>query len=148
MIKGIFSRQRTTKPTNNKINFLDMPKKIYTQIKLPREQPNSCMSCPCLGAIPKHERRKGSQETLVCLATHHAMSARLARSKASDHDSKHPLKRSCDADWDRWQADPYFGSYPIRMVDISKYRDPFVRDYLEFHIIFHETRGRKPNGTE
>ena len=126
-----------------------MPKKIYSQIKLPRVQPNCCMDCPLLGQIPKHERQFGSQETLVCLATHHAMSTRIARSKASEHTTKHPLKRSCDGEWERWQMEPYFGSIPIRITDISKYRDAFVRDFLEFTIIFHERRGRKPkDGTE
>ena len=60
-----------------------MPKKIYTKIKLPRVQPNSCMDCPLLGEIPKEERQPGTQENLVCLGTHYAMSARAARSKAS-----------------------------------------------------------------
>ncbi len=121
-----------------------MPKKIFKLIKIPREQPDSCMNCPLLGEIPKSERPKGSQETLVCLATQHAMSARFARSKASEHTIKHPLNRFCDSDWERWLSEPYYGNYPIRMVDISKYRDPFVRNYLEFRIIFNEKRGRKP----
>ena len=125
------------------INFSDMPKKIYTQVKLPREKPDCCMNCPLLGEIPKYERKPGSQETLVCLATHHAMSIRLAKSKASEHTTKHPLHRPCDMEWERWIADPYYGSYPVRMMDISKYRDPFIRNYLEFRIIFHDKRGRK-----
>ena len=120
-----------------------MPKKIFSQVRLPRVQPDCCMDCPLLGEIPKSERQPGTQENLVCLGTHYAMSARAARSKASEHNTKHPLKRSCDGDWDRWQETPYFGNIPIRMSDISKYRDPFTRNYLEFSIIFPSQRGRK-----
>lgn len=121
-----------------------MPKKIFTPIKLPKLQPDCCMDCPLLGLIPKEEREFGSQETLVCLATHHAMNARIARSKKSEHTPKHPLKRYCDNDWDRWQLEPYFGNYPIRVVDLSRYRDSFIREFIEFRIIFHSDRGRKP----
>ena len=110
-----------------------MPKKIFSQVRLPRVQPDCCMDCPLLGEIPKAERQPGTQENLVC----------LGRSKASGHNTKHPLKRSCDGDWDRWQETPYFGNIPIRMSDISKYRDPFTRNYLEFSIIFPSQRGRK-----
>jgi hypothetical protein len=120
-----------------------MPKRIFTHVKLPITQPDNCFGCPLLGQIPKHERQFGSQETFVCLATHHAMSARIARSRASEHTTKHPLKRPCDTNWERWQLEPYFGKFPVRMVDVNKYRDPFVRDNLEFHIIFHDPRGRK-----
>ncbi len=121
-----------------------MPKKIFNQVKIPKLQPDCCMDCPLLGEIPKEERPKGTQENLVCLGTHFAMSARAARSKSSNHDTKHPLKRSCDEDWDRWHQTPYFGNIPIRVIDISRYRDPFVRNYLEFRIIFPSSRGRKP----
>lgn len=106
-------------------------------------QPNSCMDCPLLGEIPKEERQRGNQHTLVCLGTHYAMSARIARSKASEHDTKHPLQRSCDTDFNRWQEEPYYGEIPVRQIDISRYRDPFIRNYLEFRIIFPDNRGRK-----
>ena len=74
---------------------------------------------------------------------HYAMNARIARSKKSEHTPKHPLKRYCDNDWERWQSEPYFGNYPVRLVDLSRYRDLFVREVMEFKIIFHD-RGRKP----
>ena len=120
-----------------------MPKKIFSKVQLPRVQQDCCMDCPLLGEIPKEERQRGTQENLVCLGTHYAMSARAARSKASEHDTKHPLKRSCDGEWERWHHPPYFGAIPIRIIDINKYRDPFTRNFLEFHIIFPSQRGRK-----
>lgn len=121
-----------------------MPKKIYNKIKLPILQPDCCMDCPLLGEIPQEERQRGTQENLVCLGTHYAMSARAARSKASEHDTKHPLKRSCDGEWERWHQIPYYGEIPVRAIDINKYRDSFTRNYLEFRIIFPSQRGRKP----
>ena len=124
-----------------------MPKKVYTKVKLSRIQPDCCMDCPLLGEIPKEEKQKGSQANLVCLGTHYAMSARAAKSKASEHDTKHPLKRPCDGEWERWLEAPYFGEIPIRTIDISRYRDPFVRNFMEFRIIFPEKRGRKPKET-
>ena len=120
-----------------------MPKKIFKKVKLSLAQPNCCMECPLLGVIPKEERQPGTQENLVCLGTHYAMSSRAARSKASDHDTKHPLKRSCDLEWERWHQAPYFGEIPIRCIDINRYRDPFERNFLEFRIIFPSQRGRK-----
>lgn len=121
-----------------------MPKKLFSKVKLPIEKPDRCMDCPLLGEIPKEEKQKGNQANLVCLGTQMAMSARAARSKASEHDTKHPLKRPCDGEWERWLQPPYFGNIPIRAIDISRYRDPFVRNFLEFRIIFPEKRGRKP----
>ena len=121
-----------------------MPKKIFKQVKLPMQQPDRCMDCPLLGMIPAVEREFGSQETLVCLATHHAMNARIARSKASEHTAKHPLKRWCDDDWERWQQEPMYGNFPIRITDYGRYRDLFVRECMEFQIIFHSKRGPKP----
>lgn len=123
-----------------------MVKKIFENVILPIEQPDCCMECPLLGQIPKDERKFRSQETLVCLATHHAMNARIARSKKSNHTTKHPLKRLCDGDWDRWQAKPLSGRFPIRVVDMIRYRESFVREFLPLmpmRIIFHDHRRRK-----
>lgn len=121
-----------------------MPKKCFIKVKLPGDKPDCCFCCPLLGEIPKEERQgNGSQAILVCLGTEYAMSVRAARSKASDHDSKHPLKRPCDQDWERWMDSPYFGELPIRTQDMSRYRDPFVRNHLQFRIKFPEKRGPK-----
>ena len=120
-----------------------MPAKPFKDVKLPPEQPDCCNDCPLLGLIPQHERKFGSQETLVCLGTRHALNARICRSRASDHDTKHPLHRPCDEDWERWHEDPYFGQLPVRKIDISRYRDPWERSQ-QLPIIFHEKRGPKP----
>lgn len=120
-----------------------MPAKPFKDVKLPPEQPDCCNDCPLLGLIPQHERKFGSQETLVCLGTRHALNARICRSRASDHDTKHPLHRPCDEDWDRWHEDPYFGQLPVRKIDLSRYRDPWERSQ-QLPIIFHEKRGPKP----
>jgi hypothetical protein len=120
-----------------------MPAKPFKQVELKPQQPDCCLECPLLGQIPPGERKPKSQETLVCLGTRHALNARIARSRASAHDSKHPLKRWCDEDWERWQEDPYFGKLPVRKIDISRYRDPWERSQ-QLPIIFHEKRGPKP----
>jgi len=123
-----------------------MPKKIFENVSLPIEQPDCCWECPLIGLIPKDERKFGSQETLVCLATSQAMNARIARSRMSAHTSKHPLKRHCDDSWDRWQTKPLLGKYPIRIADLIRYRDPFFRDVLQnepLRIIFHDSGRRK-----
>lgn len=120
-----------------------MPAKPFKQIQLHPEQPDCCNECPLLGLIPEAEREFGSQETLVCLGTRHALNARIARSRASQHTPKHPLKRWCDDEWERWQEDPYFGKLPVRKIDVSRYRDPWERSQ-QLPIIFHNKRGRKP----
>ena len=71
-----------------------MPIKPFKQIQLRPEQPDCCNECPLLGLIPEAEREFGSQETLVCLGTRHALNARIARSRKSEHTPKHPLKQS------------------------------------------------------
>ena len=120
-----------------------MPAKPFIHVQLPPIQPDCCAECPLLGEIPKSERKFGSQETLVCLGTREAMNARISRSRSSKHDVKHPLKRYCDEDWERWQEEPYYGKLPVRKIDISRYRDPWVRSQ-QLPIIFHEKRGPKP----
>ena len=120
-----------------------MPAKPFKEIKLPPNQPDCCLECPLLGEIPVTERQFGSQETLVCLGTREAMNARISRSRASAHDAKHPLHRYCDEEWERWQEEPYHGKLPVRKIDISRYRDPWVRTQ-QLPIIFHSKRGRKP----
>lgn len=126
-----------------KNKFLIMPAKPFKQIQLRPEQPDCCNECPLLGMIPEAEREFGSQETLVCLGTRHALNARIARSRASHHTPKHPLKRWCDDEWERWQEEPYFGKLPVRKIDVSRYRDPWERSQ-QLPIIFHNKRGRKP----
>ena len=120
-----------------------MPIKPFKQIYLRPEQPDCCNECPLLGLIPEAEREFGSQETLVCLGTRHALNARIARSRKSEHTPKHPLKRWCDDEWERWQEEPYFGKLPVRKIDVSRYRDPWERSQ-QLPIIFHNKRGRKP----
>lgn len=120
-----------------------MPPKPYKLIKLQPVQPDCCQECPLLGMIPLAERKFGSQETLVCLGTRHALNARISRARVSTHTQKHPLKRPCDDDWERWHEDPYFGELPVRKIDISRYRDPWERSQ-QLPIIFHEKRGPKP----
>ena len=119
-----------------------MPRKIYEKVKLPSQQPDMCELCPLLGRIPPEEREPGSQETLVCLGTGDAMNTRIARSRASKHDSKHPLKRWCDKLWERWQMEPLYGNLPVRIVDLCRYRDPYIRS-RQLVIKFHSKRGPK-----
>ena len=35
-----------------------MPKKLFTPIQLPKEQPDKCENCPLIGKIPEEERGK------------------------------------------------------------------------------------------
>jgi len=83
----------------------------------------------------------------VCLGTRHALNARISRSRKSDHTPKHPLKRPCDDEWERWQEEPYYGKLPVRKIDISRYRDPWERSQ-QLPIIFHSKRGRKKKGEQ
>lgn len=115
-------------------------------IKIPINQPDCCADCPLLGAIPENERRPRSQEVLVCLATWEAMSARFSRSRASTKDAKHPLHRPCDQKWERWQMAPFNGSYPVPYEAMNRYREKYKNEYMQFRIIFHDKRGRKPKG--
>ena len=81
-----------------------MPKRNIIQIQLPMKQPDCCAECPLLGLIPKTVARpKNSKETHVCLGTMEAMSQRGSRVRASQRDSKHPLRRPCDSRWHSWQ---------------------------------------------
>lgn len=128
-----------------------MPKKRFENVKLPLLQPDRCMDCPLLGAIPKSERRPGSQEALVCLGTWHAMTVRFSRVRKSGRDSKHPLTRPCDAKWERWQEAPIYGRYPVPYEAMNRYREEYIKEHKQFHIIFHDNRGRKKqqdNGEE
>ena len=128
-----------TNPHEQQIKFLIMPAKPFKHIQLHPEQPDCCNECPLLGLIPEAEREFGSQETLVCLGTRHALNARIARSRKSEHTPKHPLKRWCDDEWERWQEEPYFGKLPVRKIDVSRYRDPWERSQ-QLPIIFHSKR--------
>ena len=117
-----------------------MPKKNVIWIKLDIEQPDSCTQCPMLGLIPKYRLQRGSQETRICVATRHAMSARASRSKASEHDSKHPLHRSCDAFYHAWAEK---GGRGIPTTAYIEERLPY-EEHQQLPIIFHSKRGPKP----
>ena len=72
-----------------------MPKKNLIPIELPVEQPDCCATCKLVGLIPKGNRQ--GKYTHVCCATAEALTRRGIKVKASEKDSKHPLKRPCDA---------------------------------------------------
>lgn len=100
-----------------------MPRKIFTSIQLPPEQPDCCYNCPLCGIIPKNKIPKGSKQTFVCLASCEAMSERKTKIRKSTHDPKHPYKRFCDSKWAIWK-DRLNSKYNVRIVDYTTYLIP------------------------
>ena len=104
-----------------------MPKKIFTQIKLPLVQPDRCADCPLLGTIPDEERSKDPRDrfkSLVCLGTAKALTKRYSLKEASKADSHHPHKRPCDARWSAWMQLPG-QRVSVRTQDYLRYRKPY-----------------------
>lgn len=116
-----------------------MPKHNVIKVKIPIEQPDCCTLCPLLGLIPKWRLERGSQETYICVATRHAMTARASRSKASAHDAKHPLHRSCDPFYHLWAEKGWRG---IPAAAYNEERLPYEENQ-QLPIIFHSKRGPK-----
>lgn len=121
-------------------NYSNMPKITTVHIPILTEQPDCCDQCPLIGLVPKWRLSHGSQETRVCIATRHAMTARKARSKRSEADAKHPRHRYCDDKWDIWRER---GFYSISKDAYSQERVPW-EESQQLPIIFHEKRGPKP----
>ena len=138
LVLGYFKRRYDS---NNAKLEADRAK--YEAITKAKEICEKLLAQVTLALFTEAERKFGSQETLVCLGTRHALNARIARSRKSEHTPKHPLKRWCDDEWERWQEEPYFGKLPVRKIDVSRYRDPWERSQ-QLPIIFHNKRGRKP----
>ena len=109
-----------------------MPKKLFTPIQLPTEQPACCAVCPLLGIIPKEERPKGTKETHVCLGTRDAIAGRGITSQHDRH------KRFCDNIWDAWPK-----QFGVRTDYYRRYRVPYMQSQ-QMIITFHEKRGPKP----
>lgn len=112
-----------------------MPRKKIIEIALPAEQPDCCAICPLCGLIPKDQRPRGSKESHVCLATHHAMSSRGIGVSKSSRDSHHPLRRSCDIKWDAWMQLPG-RKFGISYAHYLQYRLPYEQGQ-QMQIIFH-----------
>lgn len=114
-----------------------MPRKIFTDIKLPSSEPDRCIDCPLLGLIPISERPKGTQQMHVCLGTAESLSKRLAEASKSAKDSRHPLDRPCRGGlWQIWlEKDIKPGYVSVRVIDYVHYRMPQIncgRLYIKF----------------
>lgn len=105
-----------------------MPKYNLTKIQLPAEKPDCCALCPLVGIIPKHLRKHGSYETLVCIGTMEALTKRKSEVRASEKDSHHPLHRPCDNKWDAWMQ------LPERKISIGN------TAYLQCRIPYEQTQ--------
>lgn len=116
-----------------------MPKQNIVKIKIQTEHPDACCQCPLIGLVPKYRLEFGSQETHVCTATRHAMTARKARSKRSEADAKHPRHHYCDEKWDAWKERGFVG---IPKQAYIEERMPW-EESQQLPIIFHEKRGPK-----
>ena len=112
-----------------------MPRKNYVLIQLPPKQPDRCWECPLLGIVPVASRPKGSKETLVCCGTYDAMNTRIAKVRASERDSHHPLHRYCDYTWDSWMNYPDH-KFPLNSQAYTELRMPFLQS-LPLPIKFH-----------
>lgn len=113
-----------------------MPKLLFTQVKLPANQPDCCVECPLLGLIPDYyDRPKNSKETMVCLGTNEALSGRGSKVRASNRDKFHPLRRPCDRQWKAWQRLPN-RCLPVAIQAYNECRIPYQRKQ-QFKIKFH-----------
>jgi len=129
-----------------------MPKKIYTLIQLPREQPDKCKFCPLVGIIPDDERRSGMRERYYCLGVYDTMkdddgnpildedgneqmnfprlkTKRIDVSARKVKEGGHLLHRPCDLRWQGWMTlqDRQFGM-PVNVF--IKYRQPYELEQM------------------
>ena len=112
-----------------------MPKRLFTPVKLPEQQPDRCADCPLIGLIPKDERPAGSREGFVCLGTNEALSSKGIRVRASRRDDHHPLHRPCDGRWLAWMS--LKGRlYNLSIAHYIRYRLPYEQG-SQLNIIFH-----------
>lgn len=94
-----------------------MPRKIFQQIPIIGTQPDRCIDCPLLGAIPKDERQKGDRTRFICMASVRdrrgpfkisTRGANVSKAHKARPESKNRLHRFCDKHWDRWAANQKF----------------------------------------
>lgn len=79
-----------------------MPKKVFTPVQLPEEQPDQCEKCPLIGKIPKEEREKGVREGYCCLCRYPFARLKSKGIKLSAKEykkKKRKLHRPCDHLW-------------------------------------------------
>lgn len=106
-----------------------MPKKIFTQIQLPLEQPDRCADCPLLGLIPDNLRSPNPEDrfkSLVCVGTSAAITKKFSEIRASQRDNHHPLHRPCDSRWNAWQQMPR-REFPVKIQVYNTYLEPYHR---------------------
>lgn len=130
-----------------------MPKIIYTQRQLPREQPDRCELCPLVGIIPKDERRKGKRERYFCLGIYEAekdehgdpvldqygqqqMSFPRLSSKGIMVSAKkvkeggHLHHRPCDYTWESWMDCLPGHMFCMPMEVYNAYRIPYEKEQM------------------
>jgi len=112
-----------------------MPSRNFIKVKIPPVQPDRCLDCPLLGVIPKELRKKGSQQTYVCLGTYDAMSARFIRSRVSEADKNHVRHRWCENYWNAWVQLPE-QKFSISTKAYNTFRKPY-EEQMMFTIKFH-----------
>lgn len=84
------------------LNIVFMPRKIFTPIQLPLEQPDRCDKCPLIGKIPKEERREGLREGYYCLCKfpYPRLKSKSIKLSAEEYKKKkRRLHRPCDYLW-------------------------------------------------
>lgn len=117
-----------------------MPRKIFTQIQLPPEQPDCCRRCPLLGLRPEAEREKGKRESYCCLGIFTdegfppLKSKGITSSAAAYKRMGRKLHRPCDDKWDVWMTFPA-RKFPITNEAWMERRRPYELELERAHYL-------------
>jgi hypothetical protein len=107
-----------------------MPKKRFTPIQLPPQQPDTCSRCPLLGKRPAEEQTRGQRQAYCCLGIFTEdgfpplTSKGIERSASEYKRKRRRLHRPCDNQWDVWMTLPG-RQYPITNEAWRERRRPY-----------------------
>lgn len=107
-----------------------MPRKVFTPIQLPREQPDKCEKCPLIGKIPEEEREKGLREGYYCLCKfpYPRLKSKGIKLSAEEYKKKkRRLHRPCDHLWDVFTSLPK-RRFCMPTVAYIKYRMEYEKE--------------------
>ena len=112
-----------------------MPRKIFTQMRLPVERPDCCADCPLIGVVPADERERGVRQGYYCLGIYTLDGFPRLTSKGIHSSAKaykamgRKLHRECDELWDAWMTLPgrLFG---IPTEVYTSYRLPYEQEQM------------------
>ena len=108
-----------------------MPRKVYTPIQLPKEQPDKCENCPLIGKIPEEEREEGVREGYYCLGKcpdPRLKSKGIKLSAEEYRKKKRKLHRPCDHLWNVWTSLLPRRLFSMPNVAYIKYRMEYEKE--------------------